>query len=156
MLHLGSLDNHLDYSLVFHHTRDHWLLHAKQPFLFYLCKPWVHQNLHHIVQIHWHELHKHNQCSLANLNYLFKQSKIGHFPCSDFGIVDANSIKYGLWSFQTGYTKLERFLHENQHTYPKEIIEFLRIGLMGSLSSLQKSEALKLIILIFHLKNLKN
>ena len=24
--------------------------------------------------------------------------------------------QYGLWSFQTGYTKLERFLHKNQHT----------------------------------------
>ena len=23
--------------------------------------------------------------------------------------------QYGLWSFQTGYTKLERFLHKNQH-----------------------------------------
>ena len=31
--------------------------------------------------------------------------------------------QYGLWSFQTGDTKLERFLHNNQHT-KKEIIEF--------------------------------
>ena len=30
--------------------------------------------------------------------------------------------QYGLWSFQTGGTKLERFLPKNQHT--KEIIEF--------------------------------
>ena len=29
--------------------------------------------------------------------------------------------KYGLWSFQTGGTKLERFLPKNQHT---QIIEF--------------------------------
>ena len=27
--------------------------------------------------------------------------------------------QYGLWSFQMGYTKLERFLHKNQHTQRK-------------------------------------
>ena len=27
--------------------------------------------------------------------------------------------QHGLWSFQTGYTKLERFLHKNQHTQRK-------------------------------------
>ena len=27
--------------------------------------------------------------------------------------------QYGLWSFQTGYTKFERFLHKNQHTQRK-------------------------------------
>ena len=32
--------------------------------------------------------------------------------------------QYGLLSFQAGYTKLERFLPKNQHTYPKEIHEF--------------------------------
>ena len=26
-------------------------------------------------------------------------------------------LQYGLWSFQTGYIKLERFLHKNQHTH---------------------------------------
>ena len=26
---------------------------------------------------------------------------------------------YGLWSFQTGGTKLERFFHKNQHTQRK-------------------------------------
>ena len=31
--------------------------------------------------------------------------------------------QYGLWSFQAGGTKLERFLPKNQHTQ-KEIIEF--------------------------------
>jgi hypothetical protein len=30
--------------------------------------------------------------------------------------------QYGLWSFQTGGTKLERFLHENQHTQRKLLI----------------------------------
>ena len=34
------------------------------------------------------------------------------------------SWQYGLWSFQAGGTKLERYLQENQHKYPKEIIEF--------------------------------
>jgi hypothetical protein len=27
--------------------------------------------------------------------------------------------QYGLWSFQTGYVKLERFLPKNQHTQRK-------------------------------------
>ena len=27
--------------------------------------------------------------------------------------------RYGLWSFQTRYTKLERFLHKNQHAQGK-------------------------------------
>ena len=27
--------------------------------------------------------------------------------------------QYRFWSFQTGYTKLERFLHKNQHTQRK-------------------------------------
>ena len=27
--------------------------------------------------------------------------------------------QYGLWSFQTGYTKLERFLHKNEQTQRK-------------------------------------
>ena len=62
--------------------------------------------------------------------------------------------QYGLWGFQTGGTKLERFLPKNQHTQINFWI--LRIGLTGSLSSLQKSEFLKLIILIFHVKKLKN
>ena len=39
----------------------------------------------------------------------------------------ANAVQlwqYGLWSFQTGDTKLERFLPKNQHMYSQEIIEF--------------------------------
>ena len=40
-----------------------------------------------------------------------------------------------LWSFQTGGTKLEKILPKNQHTKGKFLI--LRIGLAGSLSSLQ-------------------
>ena len=34
-----------------------------------------------------------------------------------------NIWQYWLWNFQTGGTKLERFLPQNQHTQ-KEIIEF--------------------------------
>ena len=61
--------------------------------------------------------------------------------------------QYGLWSFQTGDTKLERI---NIH-YPMEIFEFWELDwLTVNLSSMQKSELLKLIILIFHGKNLNN
>ena len=41
--------------------------------------------------------------------------------------------QYGLWSFQTGGTKLERFLPKNQHTY-----WILRIGLMGRCQKVPK------------------
>ena len=39
----------------------------------------------------------------------------------DAGDATAESIlwQYGLWSFQTGSTKLERFLPKNQHTQRK-------------------------------------
>ena len=52
---------------------------------------------------------------------------------------------YRLWIFKTRDAKLERFLHKNQEKY-----WIWRIGLMESLSSLQKSEVLKLIISFFH------
>ena len=38
-----------------------------------------------------------------------------------------NLWQYGLWSFQSGGTKLERFLHKNQHTQRK----LLNFGLMA-------------------------
>ena len=62
--------------------------------------------------------------------------------------------QYRLWSFQTGGTKLERFLPKNQHTQRK----FLNFDnwTNGELRSLQKSNFLKLIILIFHVKKLNN
>ena len=52
-------------------------------------------------------------------------------------------MQYGLWSFQTGGTKLERFLPKNQHSQRK----FLNFEnwTNGSLSSLQKSEFLSLL-----------
>ena len=37
----------------------------------------------------------------------------------DFAVLSSTLWQYGLWSFQTGYTKLERFLHKNQHTQRK-------------------------------------
>ena len=48
---------------------------------------------------------------------------------------------YQLWSFKTRNTKLEKKMHKNQHTQSK----LLSIGLMGSLSSLQKIRVLKLL-----------
>ena len=32
-------------------------------------------------------------------------------------------LQYGLWSFQTEGTKLERFLPKNQHTIPADLFE---------------------------------
>ena len=57
--------------------------------------------------------------------------------------------QYGLWSFQTGSIKSERFLPKNQWKI-KGNFWILRIGLKGSLSSLQKSEFLKFIISFFY------
>jgi hypothetical protein len=46
--------------------------------------------------------------------------------------------QYGLWSFQTGGTKLERFLHKNQLTQRK-LLNFEN-WVSGCLRSFQKSE----------------
>ena len=46
--------------------------------------------------------------------------------------------QYGLWSFQTGVTKLERFLSKNQHTQRK-LLNFEN-WISGGLRSFQKSE----------------
>ena len=45
--------------------------------------------------------------------------------------------QYGLWSFQTGGTKLERFLPKNQHTQSK-LLNFEN-WISGGLRSFQKS-----------------
>ena len=50
---------------------------------------------------------------------------------------------YRSWSFKSGDTQLERF-------FPKGNYWILRIGLTEILSSLEKSEFLKLIISFFH------
>ena len=57
--------------------------------------------------------------------------------------------QYGLWSFQTGYTKLQRFLHKNQHTQRK-LLNFEHWTNGEPHSSLQKSEFVKLIISFSH------
>ena len=46
--------------------------------------------------------------------------------------------QYGLWSFQTGGIKLERFLPKNQHTQRK-LFNFEN-WISGGLRSFQKSE----------------
>ena len=54
--------------------------------------------------------------------------------------------QYGLWSFQTGGTKLERFLPKNQHT-PRKLLNFEN-WINGGLRSFQKSEFENSIIFI--------
>jgi hypothetical protein len=54
--------------------------------------------------------------------------------------------QYGLWSFQMGGTKLERFLPKNQHTQRK-LLNFEN-WISGGLRSFQKSEFYKSIIFI--------
>ena len=75
----------------------------------------------------WESIKKYicNKCKgLKKLNFLdiylltVKTSKIYAYQ------VCCTLWQYGLWNFQTGGTKLERFLPENQHKYSKEIIEF--------------------------------
>ena len=46
--------------------------------------------------------------------------------------------QYGLWSFQTGGTKLESFLPKNQHTQRKSFN--FENWISGGLISFQKSE----------------
>ena len=61
-----------------------------------------------------------------------------------------NIWQYGLWSFQTGDTKLERFLPKNQHTQRK-LLNFEN-WISGSLRGFQKLEFLKSNIFIFSVK----
>ena len=76
---------------------------------------------------------------LKNIELLVKMKR-GHATCALW--------QYGLWSFQAGYTKLERFCIKIN--IPKVNYWIWRIGLMGSLSSLQKSKFLKMNISFFH------
>ena len=46
--------------------------------------------------------------------------------------------QYGLWSFQTGGTKLERFLHKNRH--PQRKLLNFENWISGGLRSFQKSD----------------
>ena len=45
--------------------------------------------------------------------------KNGGFHYIPMALYDAGHRQYGLWSFQAGGTKLERFLHKNQHAQRK-------------------------------------
>ena len=62
----------------------------------------------------------------------------------DAGDATAESIlwQYGLWSFQTGGTKLERFLPKNQHTQRK-LLTFEN-WISGGLRSFQKSGSISM------------
>ena len=73
----------------------------------------------------------------GNSNFLFQS--ISFWP-------DRTLWRYGLWSFQTGGTNLERFLPKNHHTQENDWI--LRIGLMGA-SEVFKIRVIKSIIFIF-------
>ena len=59
--------------------------------------------------------------------------------------------QYGLWSFQTGYTKLERFLPKNQHTQRK-LLNFENWG------NEEVSKSAKILHLksIFYVENHRN
>ena len=65
-------------------------------------------------------------------------------------VVYCSLWQYRLWSFQTGYTKLERFLHKNQRSQRKLLNFENWTNGEPQYSSLQKSEFVKLIILFFH------
>ena len=75
-------------------------------------------------------------------------------PC-DFFSFEGYDLGFGLWhsqlwSFKTRDTKLEIFLHKNQHTQ-RNLLKFEN-WTNGEPHNLQKSEFLKLIILTFHVK----
>ena len=65
-----------------------------------------------------------NSCKLLGHQiYSEQQSRKLNVVCA-FNVVILRDIlyevwQYGLWSFQTGDTKLERFLPKNQHTQRK-------------------------------------
>ena len=63
--------------------------------------------------------------------------------------------QYRLWSFQTGGTKLERFLHKNQHTQRK-FLNFENWTYEEPQYSLQKLEFLKFIIPLFLVPKLRS
>ena len=57
-----------------------------------------------------------------SIKFKNKGMKIENDP-SDRVSTHCTLWQYGLWSFQTGGRRLERFVHKNQHTQRK-IIEF--------------------------------
>ena len=68
-----------------------------------------------------------------------------------FSLIGCGLWQYGLWSFQTGDIKLERFLPKNQHTQRK-LLNFV-FWINGELS---KSAKIWLSKSIFYVKNHPN
>jgi hypothetical protein len=62
--------------------------------------------------------------------------------------------QYGLWSFQAGGTKLEIFLHKNQHTQRK-VLNF-EFWINGELSKIGHHFINKVILKLISLKNVNN
>ena len=62
------------------------------------------------------------------------------FENASFVMYISTLWQYGLWSFQTGGTNLERFLPKNEHTQRKLLN--LRIGLVGA-SEVFKNQSFK-------------
>ena len=69
-------------------------------------------------------------------------------------LVEYTLWQYGLWSFQTGVTKLERFLPKNQHTRRK-LLNFEN-WVMGRCQKYQNLTKIWLSKSIFYVKNYPN
>ena len=60
--------------------------------------------------------------NLVSCDYLYNQGNVATLTYLLNELLAYRLWQYGLWSFQTGYTKLERFLHKNQHTQRKLLL----------------------------------
>ena len=77
-----------------------------------------------VLHFHLYDTHKTNEnvCDICgkifpyNVANLKRHKENTHFLKRDYQV-----WQYGLWSFQTGGTKLERFLPKNQHTQRKSL-----------------------------------
>ena len=64
--------------------------------------------------------------------------------------------QYGLWSFQAGGTKLERFLHKNQHTQRKLLnFEFWINGKLSKIGHYFGNKVIQRLILSKNVNNKK-
>ena len=91
-----------------------------------------------------------------NIFAKFMQSDNTHIQARHLAASESRPLlwQYGWWSFQTGYTNLERFLPKNQHA--KRIFWILRIGLMGRCQKVQNHPTSRLSKSIFYIKNYPN